>query len=87
MSDIKSPRVIKLKAALFVALLAFSAGLLLAPDFSLQKVALLLICLWAACRAYYFCFYVIHHYVDPNFKYSGIYAMLRQMIINRRVNR
>ena len=29
--------------------------------------------IWAFCRAYYFAFYVIEHYVDPGFKYAGLW--------------
>lgn len=41
-------------------------------------IALLLIaCVWAFARAYYFCFYVIERYVDPRFRFSGVLAALR----------
>ena len=38
----------------------------------LEILVLLVICIWASCRAYYFAFYVIEHYVDPDFRFSGL---------------
>ena len=34
---------------------------------------LLVIAIWCFCRFYYFAFYVIEHYVDPSFKFSGLW--------------
>jgi len=33
---------------------------------------LLLVAVWSFCRAYYFAFYVIEHYVDPSYKFAGL---------------
>ena len=73
--NITSPTLLKIKGALFLLLGILSGGLLLlfvAPPLSWQIVLLLGICIWAFCRAYYFCFYVMQHYADPDFKYAGI---------------
>lgn len=75
--DIKSPALLKMKGALFALLAIISGGLLLAPQFSWQSLALLLITIWASCRTYYFCFYVLEHYVDPSFRYAGLWDLLR----------
>ncbi len=80
MTDIKSPRLLYAKGALFVVLgLIASATLLwLAPDY---RVALLLgIAVWAFARAYYFAFYVIEHYVDPSFKFAGLTSFLAYLL-------
>ena len=79
MKDLKDPRWIKLKAALFLLMVVLSSGLLLlrTPEFS--SLLLLGISLWAACRCYYFAFYVLHHYVDPSFRYSGIADLIRYL--------
>lgn len=74
--DITSPSLLKLKALLFVVLGVLAAVLLLAPDFSFSGLILLGITVWAFCRAYYFGFYVLHHYVDPRFRYSGLGSMI-----------
>lgn len=47
-------------------------------DFSLRcwdrpwGAVLLALSIWGFCRAYYFAFYVIEKYVDPEFRFSGL---------------
>jgi hypothetical protein len=77
--DLKSPRLIKFKAALFLVIAATASALLIMQTPRLGSVALLAIALWAACRCYYFAFYVLQHYVDPAFRYSGLWSMLRYL--------
>jgi hypothetical protein len=72
MRDLASPFWIKLKGILFLLIGCSAAVLLVADRASLRDTLLLLLCIWAFCRAYYFAFYVIEHYVDPAFKFSGI---------------
>jgi hypothetical protein len=72
MGDLTNPRVIKLKGLLFLLLGLLSSVLLLAPAFTIQNAALLAIAIWSFCRFYYFAFYVIEHYVDPNFRFAGL---------------
>ncbi|MBS0660311.1 MAG: hypothetical protein JSR82_18985 [Verrucomicrobia bacterium] len=73
--DITSPRVLKLKAALFLVIFLLSASylaLMFWPLLHWPAVALFGLCLWSICRAYYFCFYVLQHYADPSFRYAGL---------------
>jgi hypothetical protein len=35
-------------------------------------------------RAYYFAFYVIQHYVDPGYRFSGLFSFLRYFLRSRR---
>lgn len=72
MADLKSPTLIYLKGFLFLLLGLFSAGWLLVQVGNWQVAALLAIAIWAFCRAYYFVFYVIEHYVDPQYKFAGL---------------
>lgn len=72
MKDLKSTTAICVKGALFLALGLASALLLLAEAPTIKVALLLAITIWAFCRAYYFAFYVIEHYVDPGFKFSGL---------------
>ncbi len=65
MKDLKSSRMIWLKAILFLLIGLAAAGLLIAERPTLKVTLLLGLALWAFCRAYYFAFYVIEHYVDP----------------------
>jgi hypothetical protein len=81
--DITSPRLLKLKALLFLLLGAASATLLLLPAFSWQALALLALTVWAFCRAYYFGFYVLEHYADPGYRYAGILSLVEYLATGR----
>ena len=83
MTDIKSPTVIWIKGALFL-LLGLRAAVLLVLHAPNVTVALLLcLAVWAFCRFYYFAFYVIQHYVDPDYRFSGLLSFLRYAISKR----
>lgn len=77
MSDLTNPKVIWAKGGLFLLLGLLSAALLIAHAPSLSVVALLAITIWAFCRAYYFAFYVIEHYVDANYRFAGLIDFAR----------
>ena len=80
MKDLTNPGWIKLKGAMFL-LLGIVAAVLLWLEHPTWKIALLLLLsLWCFCRAYYFAFYVIEHYVDPGFKFSGLGSFLRYLL-------
>jgi hypothetical protein len=53
---------------------------------TLRTAALLAIAVWSFCRFYYFAFYVIEHYVDPSFRFSGLGDFLRYWWTRRRKN-
>jgi len=85
MKDLSNPVWIKVKGALFL-LLGIAAVVLLWLEHPTLKAALLLVlALWCFCRVYYFAFYVIEHYVDPGFKFSGLGSFL--VYLFRRNNR
>ena len=75
--DLSNACWIKVKAALFVFAGLLAAALLLIEHPSLIDTVLLLVCVWSFCRAYYFAFYVIEHYVDPAYKFSGLGSFVR----------
>jgi hypothetical protein len=77
--DLKSSRTMALKAVLFLALAALCTVALWLRAPELQTVVLALLLGWAAARAYYFLFYVLHAYVDPSFKYSGLGSLFRAL--------
>jgi len=69
-----------LKAMLFVLLAAVCVvGLWLRAP-SIRTVLLIAVLIWSAARSYYFLFYVIHTYVDPKLRYSGLLSLVRQLI-------
>jgi len=55
---------------------ATAMALVLFPDF--QLALLIAIAIWAFCRAFYFAFYVIEHYVDPSFRFAGLSSFATQ---------
>ncbi len=79
LGDLKSSRVIIAKGFLFLLTGFAAAGLLLVdhPDF--RTGLLLLIAVWSFCRFYYFAFYVIQHYVDPSYHFSGLTSFVRYL--------
>jgi hypothetical protein len=45
------------------------------------RVAFLLaLAIWGFCRFYYFAFYVIQHYVDDGYRFSGLWSFARYLI-------
>jgi len=83
MRDLKSSRAIWFKGIAFLLIAIVSCVLIVLETPTLQNIALLLLAIWASCRAYYFAFYVIQHYVDPEFRFSGLgsfvmYALRRR---------
>jgi hypothetical protein len=84
MADIKNPRLLYAKGALFVLGGIMATGLILA-ECPTVKVALLLgIAIWCFARAYYFAFYVVEHYVDPSYKFAGLWAFTCYVLGKRR---
>jgi len=81
--DLKNAGLIKLKAALFLAMGIGSAVLLLLEYPTWRVAALLLIAIWSFCRAYYFAFYVIEHYIDPGYRFSGLGSFVKY-VLNKR---
>jgi len=80
MRNLTSPASIKLKGGLFLLLGLFAGALILLQRPTLQAGALLLITVWAFCRFYYFAFYVIEHYVDPTYRFTGLISFARYLL-------
>ena len=76
MGDLKDPRLMVLKAVLFLLIGVLACAGLLIENFSWSKLALLALAIWAFCRLYYFCFYVIEKYIDSEFKFAGLGSVL-----------
>jgi len=70
--DITNPKLLWCKAVLFVVIGGLCAGLLWLDLPRWRDAVFFGLAVWAFCRAYYFAFYVIQHYVDPQFKFSGL---------------
>ncbi len=85
MRDLTHPGWIKVKAVLFLIAGILASALLLIEQPTLKVALLLLVAIWCFCRAYYFVFYVMEHYVDPGFKFSGLISFVRYVAANKRV--
>jgi hypothetical protein len=82
--DLTNPHWIKAKGILFL-MLGVGAGALLFAEHPDWKVAtLLIISVWSFCRFYYFAFYVIEHYVDPGYRFSGLISFARYLMSKKR---
>jgi hypothetical protein len=79
MRDLSSHRWMWVKAALFLIIGILSSTLILAELPEWRVLILLVLAIWSFCRAYYFAFYVIEHYIDPSFHFSGLFAALRHL--------
>ena len=82
--DLARPSLLYLKGGLFVVAGTLAGGLLLADGFSWRRAALLAVCVWSFCRAYYFAFYVVQHYVDPAHRFAGLIDFARYLLRRRR---
>lgn len=76
MSDIKDPRLLWAKGLLFLGLAALAGWMIWIKIPDWETILVLAIFAWACSRAYYFAFYVIEKYADPNFRYSGLLSLL-----------
>ena len=84
MKDLTDPRWIKLKGILFLIIGLLSSALLLIEHPEVRTAVLLGIAVWCFCRFYYFAFYVIEHYVDSSYRFSGLWSFARYLVARRR---
>jgi hypothetical protein len=72
---------------LFLLVGVLSGALLILEQPSLKIAALLCVSVWCFCRFYYFAFYVIEHYADPGYRFSGLWSFARYLLTRRRRDR
>jgi hypothetical protein len=82
--DLQDSRLIWAKGMLFFLLGCLSAAVLIARVAGWTETVLLCITVWAFCRAYYFAFYVIQHYVDAEYRFDGLVSFVRYSLSRRR---
>ncbi len=68
---------------MFLGIAAVAGALLLFESPTIRTAILLALLVWAACRFYYFIFYVLERYVDPSLRYAGIIALVRAILAKR----
>jgi len=79
MGDLKSKKLIYLKGFLFLFGGLVASMIILLEHPSLKVAVVLAIAIWCFCRAYYFAFYVIEHYVDSQYKFAGLGSFLQYL--------
>jgi len=84
MTDIKSPTLLYVKGFLFVVIGLLAAGTILLRMPTWEIAIMLVLTVWAFCRAYYFAFYVIEHYVDNEYKFAGLFSFLQYLLRKRK---
>jgi hypothetical protein len=77
MADLKNPRLIYAKGFLFLLAGGLAGGIVIADHPTLRTAAMLGLCVWCFARFYYFAFYVIEHYVDPGYRFAGLFDFAR----------
>jgi hypothetical protein len=68
---------------MFLGIAAIASALLLFESPTPGTAVLLALLVWAACRFYYFVFYVLERYVDSSLRYAGIIALVRTILTKR----
>jgi hypothetical protein len=80
MADLSNRKLIYLKGFLFLAGILLSALIILLEHPQWKVAVLLGIAIWCSARFYYFVFYVIEHYVDDRYKFSGLVSFIRYLL-------
>lgn len=83
MTDIKSPTLLYAKGFLFLLAGLFASVLLICEQPTIKVALLLAIAVWGFARNYYFAFYVIEHYIDPSYKFAGLWSFARYVLARR----
>ncbi len=84
MKDLTSATWIKVKGILFLLLGIAAAALVILEHPTWKAAGLLALAIWCFCRFYYFAFYVIEKYVDPGYKFSGLWSFARYLMQKRK---
>ena len=82
-TDLTDPKWMYAKAIAFLLIGILTFVLLLLPQGLWARMGLQLLMIWAFARAYYFAFYVIEHYVDSTYRFSGLLHFVRYAIRGR----
>jgi hypothetical protein len=87
MTTLTNPLWIKAKGVLFLLLGTLAAVLILIEHPEWRIGLLLAIAIWSFCRFYYFAFYVIENYVDPTFRFAGLFAFATYLMTGQHDDR
>jgi hypothetical protein len=84
MKDLSNPFWIKLKGILFLLIGLIAVVLLFLDSPTWKTAGLLALAIWSFCRFYYFAFYVIEKYMDPDYKFSGLISFAKYLLRGRK---
>ncbi|MHC4951551.1 MAG: hypothetical protein ACYTEU_11295 [Planctomycetota bacterium] len=84
MTDITNKKLLYFKGLLFLLGGMIASVALLIEHPSLKVAALLAISIWCFARSYYFAFYVIEHYIDNTYKFSGLWSFVLYICTRKR---
>jgi hypothetical protein len=84
MKDLTRPFWIKIKGFLFLLIGIIAATLIICDEPNWKTAVLLALVIWSFCRFYYFAFYVIEKYVNPDYKFSGLISFAKYLLQRRR---
>ena len=83
--DLADPRLLYLKGVLFLVAGFLAAAALLAEAPTVRVALLLIVSIWCFARAYYFAFYVVQHYVDPSYRFAGLWSFAKYVLGGKRL--
>jgi hypothetical protein len=83
MADIRIPWLLYTKAVILLLAGILASVLLLLENPTFTTAALLAVAIWAFCRSYYFAFYVIEHYIHPEFRYAGLLSFVKYLLAHK----
>lgn len=87
MGDLTDPRLMYLKAFLFLVAGTAAVSALFFQSPTLETGFLLFVAVWSFCRLYYFMFYVIEKYVDGRYRFDGIPSFLVYLVRSKAFNK
>lgn len=83
MQNLLRPRWMVIKAILFLVVAGLAAFVVWWQNPTWTVAACLLLLGWSCSRAYYFAFYVVGHYVDPSYRFAGLFDFARWRLRQR----
>ena len=84
MPDLTNPKLIYFKGFLFLTGGTLAAGILILENPTFKTALLIAITVWCFARFYYFMFYVIEHYVDPTYRFAGLWSFAKYLLHRKR---
>jgi len=82
--DLKDKRWIYLKGFLFLVMGLMASAILIIECPTWKTAGMLALAVWCFARFYYFAFYVIEHYVDKGYKFSGLGSFIMYLCRGRK---